>query len=141
MKNAPGFSLVELIVTLMVLTIGIAALVKFQSRYFYYYDIGKQRAEALVVANKQMEILKTFDVIATTTGHVAYQDIVSGTNTTVGNNATYTNTWTVTTNTNPDYKVINEVVTWPDRRGVSQSVTLTGTVSSIDPATSGLIYN
>lgn len=139
-KNNHGLTLIELIVTLLLLTIGVAALVKFQSYYAYTYDISKQRSEALVVASKQLEVLKTFEVLTTTSGKVAYQDIVSGTSSTSGNNATYTNTWTVTTNTNPDYKVVNIIVSWSDRRGANQQVNLTGIVSGVSPATSGLIY-
>lgn len=136
-----GVGLLELMITLVVFSIGIAALFKFQSQYFYYYDVGKQRTEALVIAKNKIEALRAFEVITTTTGKVAYDDIVSGTATTTGNNASYTNTWTVTTNANPDYKNVTSVVSWTDRRGTAQSVTLSTIIAKVDPATSGLIYN
>ena len=127
-------------VVLFIVTIGLAAIVKFQSNYFYYYDISKQQAEAIVVANNKLESLRAFDVISTAVGHVAYDDIVSGSSTTTGNNATYTNTWTVVTFTDPNYKTVNCVVTWPNRRGASQSVTVSAIISQTDPVTSGNAY-
>lgn len=141
MNTQRGVGLLELMITLLVFSIGIISLFKFMSQYAYYYDLNKQRAEALVIAKNKIEALRGFEVIATTTGKVAYDDIVTGNATTVGNNASYTNTWTVTTNTNPDYKVVNEVVTWTDRRGSSQSLALSTMIAKTDPATSGLIYN
>lgn len=141
MNNQRGVGLLELIVTLLVFSIGIAALIKFQGQYFYYYDVSKQRSEAVILAKNKIESLRNYEVIATTTGKVAYADIVTGSSTTAGNNASYTIAWTVTTNTNPDYKNINTVVTWTDRRGSSQSVSLSSIIASIDPATSGLVYN
>jgi type IV pilus modification protein PilV len=136
-----GITLIELLITLMVLTIGIAALIKFQGSYFYYYDVSKQRAEALVIAKKKMESLRAYEVIPTTASKVAYNDIVSGSSSSTGSNASYTTTWTVTTNTDPDYKTVNMVVSWTDRRGVSQNATLTSIISKTDPATNGLISN
>jgi len=136
-----GLSLIELVVTLLILTMGVAALIKFQANYFYYYDVAKQKAEALVIAKNKLEVLRTFQVIATTTGFVAYNDIVSGTANTTGTNATYTNTWTVTTFTTPNYKTVAMVVTWADRRGVNQSVALDSIISQTDPVSSGLVFN
>lgn len=139
-KKVQGFTLIELLAVLFVVTIGLAAVVKFQSNYFYYYDQSKQQAEAIVIANNKLESLRAFDVINTTVGHVAYDDIITGTSTTAGNNATFTNTWTVTTFTNPNYKTVNCVVTWLNRRGATQSVTVSAIISQIDPATSGSVY-
>jgi Tfp pilus assembly protein PilV len=141
MNKQSGVGLLELMIALVVFTMGVTAVFKFQSRYFYYYDIAKQRSEALVIAKNKIEALRTFEVLATTAGKVAYADIVSGTASTAGNNATYTSTWTVTTNVNPNYKSVNNVVSWTDRRNTTQSVTLSSIIGGIDPATSGLIYN
>lgn len=141
MDTQRGIGLLELMITLLVFSIGIISLFKFMRQYSYYYDVNKQRAEALVIAKNKMETLRGFEVIATTTGKVAYDDIATGYATASGNNASYTSTWTVTTNTNPDYKTVNEAVMWVDRRGGSQSLTLSTIIAKIDPATSGLIYN
>lgn len=141
MDRQRGVGLLELMVTLLVFSIGLISLFKFMRQYSYYYDVNQQRAEALVIAKNKIEGLRGFEVIATTTGKVAYNDIVTGSATMAGNNASYTSTWTVTINTNPDYKTINEVVSWLDRRGGSQSLTLSTIIAKIDPATSGLVYN
>ena len=80
-------------------------------------------------------------MLTTTPGYNAYSDIISGSSATIGSNATYTTTWTVTTNTSPAYKTINMIVSWLDRRGTTKNVNLTSIISQIDPETSGaLIY-
>lgn len=136
-----GVGLVELMITLLVFSIGIVALLKYQSNYFYYYDISKQRSEAMSLAKNRIATLRDFEVIPTTTGKVAYTDIASGTTTSQGNNTTYTITTTVTSHSSPDYKNIDVKVSWTDRRNANQSVTLSTIIASIDPASSGLAYN
>ena len=109
--------------------------------YFYYADLSKQQAEATVLAKTKMADLRNFQVLTTTPGYNAYSDIISGSSATIGSNATYTTTWTVTTNTSPAYKTINMIVSWLDRRGTTKNVNLTSIISQIDPETSGaLIY-
>ena len=136
-----GVTLIELLITLVVITIGMAALIKFQGTYFYYADLSKQQAEATVLAKTKMADLRNFQVLTTTPGYNAYSDIISGSSATIGSNATYTTTWTVTTNTSPAYKTINMIVSWLDRRGTTKNVNLTSIISQIDPETSGaLIY-
>ena len=134
-----GITLIELLVTLLILTIGIAGLVKFQGSYFYYSDVSKQRQEALLLAKTKMAALRNFQVLPTTTGYAAYDDITSGSASTTQNNATYTTTWTITDHTNPSYKTANIVVSWTDRRGSSQNLTLTSIISKTDPANSGIL--
>lgn len=138
-KHIAGVSLVELLVTLLVLTIGITALIKFQATYFYYYDVAKQQADAIDLARKTIESLRNYEVLDTTPGLTAYADIASSTSTVVGSNTTYTVTCTVTTNTSPDYKTVNVQVSWNDRRNIAKSITLTSIIAKIDPSNSGLI--
>lgn len=137
-KKIAGISFIELLTTLLVLTIGISALIKFQTHFFYYFDVNKQQAIALDLAQKKIESLRNFEVISTTSGKTAYADIASGSSSSTVGNTTYTTTWTVTTNTNPDYKIITVQVSWTDRRGTVKNVTLTSNISKIDPAKNGV---
>lgn len=134
-----GMTLVELLVVLLILTIAMAAIVKFQVSSFYYDGISRQRIIAINLAKDKIESFRAYEVLSTTSGKVAYNDISSGASSSTVNNTPYTLTWTVTTNTDPDYKTVNVIVSWTDRRNVSQSVTLSTIVAKIDPANSGVI--
>jgi len=138
-QHIAGVSLIELLITLLVLTIGITALIKFQATYFYYYDVAKQQSDAIDLARDTIEALRNYEVLNTTPGFTAYADIASSTTTVAGDNTTYTVTCTVTTNTNPDYKTVNVQVSWTDRRNIAKSITLTSIIAKIDPSNSGLI--
>lgn len=140
-RSEKGVTLVELLVTLFILTIGISALIKFQGNYFYYGDLSKQRSEAVILAKSKLATLRNYQVLSTTSGYNAYEDISSGTSTTTATNTTYTITWSVTENTSPAYKTINVVVSWVDRNNNSQGITLSSIIGKIDPSDSGgLIY-
>ena len=88
-----------------------------------------------------METLRYFQVIPTTGGYVAYNDIASSTSSSTVNSTSYTTTSTISTNTSIGYKTVNIVVSWSDRRGTSQSVDLTSIIGQIDPSASGVIVN
>ena len=138
-KKIAGITLIELLVVLLLLTIGMAALIKFQVAYFYYVDVSHQQDIAINLATNKISSLRNYEVIQTTTGKTAYNDIVSGTSTSTVNSTSYTITWTVTSFTNPDYKTINVQVSWADRRGNTKSVTLTSIISKMDPALEGVV--
>lgn len=142
-KNAApymlGISLVELLVMLFVLTIGIAALVKFQGTYFYYADLSRQQAEAVTLAKQKVESLRHYEIIPTTSGMAAYEDITSGSDTVTQNSVLYTRTWTVTESSNPDYKTVHMQVSWADRRGTTKNIALTTRIGKIDPSQSGVV--
>ena len=141
MIKSRGLSLTELLVALLILSIGVAGVVKLQSTYFYYHDLSKQRASAVLLAEQKMESLRYFQVVPTTSGYIAYSDIASGSSTSTLNATTYTTTWTVTTDNTVGYKTVNIVVAWTERRGGAQSVNLTSIISAIDPANSGVVVN
>jgi type IV pilus assembly protein PilV len=140
-SNQKGVTLIELLVTLLILTIGIAGLIKFQMTYFYYSDLSKQRAEAVFLAKTKMDALRAFQTIPTTSGQFAYNDIASGSSTSAGNNATYSINWTVTTHTNPNYKTVNITVSWTDRRNATKSISLSSIIAQLDPSISGVVMN
>jgi Tfp pilus assembly protein PilV len=123
----------------LLISISIAAIVRFQHYLSYSTNSTQQQTDANILAVKQIETLRDFKVLNTTAGYAAYQDIASGTsNATVGN-TTYTINWTVTANTNPTYKTIDTTVTWTDRFSTSQTVRLISRVAGLDPVISSLI--
>ena len=133
-----GIGLIEILVTVLILTFGLVALARFQIVWTAQTDASKQQAEAVSLAQKKIEELRNFTVLDTTAGQSAYADIASGSETSSGKNAQYTLAWTATESTDPSYKTISMVASWPDRHGVTQSINLSSIIGRVDPATGGM---
>ncbi len=133
-----GFSLTEVLIALLVFCASLAALAKFESHLIATNNLAAQRSEALGLTEQKLEALRDYSVVNTTSGYIAYEDIVSGSDTVTGNNATYTRTWTVTNYTTIAYNVVDITTTWTASNGSSKSLTLSTVIASIDPASSGL---
>jgi type IV pilus assembly protein PilV len=134
-----GQTLIEVLVTIVFVSMATIALIRFQNYLAYDNSVSQQTGDATVIAQSQIETLRDFQVLNNTAGYTSYQSIASGSSVVAGTTASYTVTWTVTSNTNPTYKVINVSVSWTDRRGKSQSVTLVSDVAGIQPSTSASI--
>lgn len=139
-----GVSLVEAMVALAVMGFGMLAVVGVQSTLRLNGDIAKQRSEATRIAQDALEQGRTFQVINTADkapGQVAWQEIVSGTQeiTPENSSATYRVQRTVTTYTDPPAKAMRVTVTWNDRSGQSQEVTLSSSIVAASPALSGTL--
>lgn len=132
-----GFALLEVLVTLLILAGGLLALSKFQGTLMQNSSVARQRTEAVMLGQQKIEDLRSFEVMSTATGKLAYADIATGSDSISATTATFTRSWTVTANTNPTYKNITMAVSWSDSRGAAQSVTLGSMISSTDPALSG----
>lgn len=140
MKTHPlGQTLIEVLITILFIGVGVIALMRFQSYLAYDYNLTEKKAEATLIATKQMETLRDFQVLNNTSGYTSYQGIASGSANTTINNTTYAVTWTVTTFTNPDYKVIAVTVGWTDQYSNSHSIQLVSDVAGIEPANSSSI--
>jgi Tfp pilus assembly protein PilV len=134
-----GFTFIEVLVTVLFICVCVIALVRFQNYISYTDSLNQQNGEAVMLATQEMEKLRDFQVINTTSGFVAYQDIVSGSSTATGVNTSYTITWTVTPFVNPTYKKIVITVTWTDRYNAAQSIELVKNVDSTAPPNSAAI--
>jgi Tfp pilus assembly protein PilV len=139
MQSQRGAGLVETLLVVLFIAISITALAKFQHFLTANTHYTQQQNSALILAAKQIETLRDFAVLQTTAGYNAYQNIASGNSTTTLNETSYTITWTITSNTNPTYKIIDVTVAWTDRSNTSRSVQLTSRVAGLDPATSALV--
>jgi type IV pilus assembly protein PilV len=140
MKKLTGQTLVEVMISLVILAIGVLALVRFQNYLAYDNSLAQQKNEATIIAVRDIETLRDFQVLNTTTGYTAYSSIASSTTSVSGTSATYTVTRTVTANTNPAYKAVNVVVSWTDRYNNAQSVTFSTNIAGIDPQYSSSIH-
>jgi len=133
-KTQTGFGLIETLMIILLVSIGVVALMNFQHVLAYSTNNAQQQFDATLLATNEMETLRDFQVLTTTTGYTAYADIVSGTGSSTIGNTTYSLTWTVTTTASPSYKTISVTVSWTDRENNLRSVVLVTQVAGIDPA-------
>jgi len=138
-KTNQGQTLIEVLVTVLLIAVGVIALIRFQNYLTYQSNLTAKKADAITLATSQIETLRSFEVLNNTSGYTSYQGIVSGNNNTTLNNTTYSMTWTVTPNTSPVYKTINVSVSWVDRNSITHTIQLVTDVAGIEPANSASI--
>ncbi|WP_108652181.1 prepilin-type N-terminal cleavage/methylation domain-containing protein [Dongshaea marina] len=146
-----GFGLIEVLLALVVVSVGASALVKLSKIYIQTTGESRDFEVALQLAESKMDDLTSYEVIQTTTGKFAYQDLANNTGgeMTSGSysigSVTYLLTWAVTNQywivgswmttepsplpAYPERKQLVVNVAWIDREGVSQSISLDSTVS------------
>lgn len=134
-----GVGLIETLLIVLFVSVSIIALVNFQHYLSFSSNQAQQQFDATIIANQQLETLRDFQVLNTTAGYKAYADIASGSSTKTVGNTLFNLAWTVTTNTNPNYKTIDITVSWTDRFSTSRSVRLVTQVAGIDPASAATI--
>jgi Tfp pilus assembly protein PilV len=145
-RGQRGVGLVEALVALIVLALGMVSFAALQSRLRLNSDVAKQRAEAVRIAQEEIEKLRTFNTIA------VFDAIAGSTTTTTASsrvsNATYQITRTASNSpiaaglTSALVRNLIVRVDWADRTaptvaGVvqnNQSVTLRTIVARSDPA-------
>ncbi|WP_205609936.1 type IV pilus modification PilV family protein [Noviherbaspirillum galbum] len=131
-----GFSLIEVMVTLVILAGGLLALSKFQTDIMVSNSQAKQRTEATLRGQQKIDELRSFSSLT------EYGNVASGTDTVAGTSASFTRTWTITPHSTPPlYKEIAMTVSWTDNRGNAHSVNLNSMIASNDPKLSGAIIN
>lgn len=134
-RREKGQGLIEALIIVLFVGVSVVALLKFQHYLAYSSSIAHQQSDAAILAYSQMETLENFQVLNTTSGYTAYQNIASGSTTSTVGNTTYTLTWTVTPTATPTYKTINVAVSWTDIYGATQTINITSVAGSIDPST------
>lgn len=158
-----GFSLVEVMVTLVVLSIGILGHVSFQKIVHRDTGLSGTRNVASNMAAEKLEDLRAFSVLKTTAGSFAYEDIATNAGGSLANgtvtvgNADLTRSWTVTDyyydsdlsapttsvptgSPLPDFKAVTVTISWQDVDGQAQSVIVTTHIARVDPAVAARVY-
>lgn len=138
-KKSLGQTLIEVMATVLFISVGVLALIRFQNYLAYDNSLAQQKADATLLAINQIETQRDFHVLSTTAGYNAYSDIASTTTTATSSNTTFTITSTVTTFTSPNYKRIAVTVSWTDRANTAQSVQMVSYVAGVEPSNSAPI--
>lgn len=158
-----GIGLVEILVTLLIISFGLLAHVTFQRFTFHEATLAGARSTATDLALDKLEDLRAYTVVPTTTGAQAFADIGDDTggtlpagNVTLGNTV-FTRHWSVVnywyTATNaapvtaapagnplPDLKRVTLTIGWTDIDGKAQSLSMSSIIAGADPAAAGRVY-
>lgn len=157
-----GLSLLEVLITLIVLGMGLVSLAKFQGTVLQDNSLAKARTVAAHLAEEKIDDLRAYDVLASPPTppptRYAYNaitspnmggSIVANSSTPISiSNVPYTRTWTVadycfTVNNSsaggcpagqiPDFKMVTVTVGWTDQDSEARTVILNTIISKSPP--------
>ena len=134
-----GFSLIEALISLLVMGFGMLAIAAFQISLSRNADVAKQRTEATRLAQEKVEQLRSFGNLTAYSNQMVNSTV--GTQETITTNATYTRTWGVSASGAVDTgRAIQVSVNWTDRAGAAQVVQLVSAISASDPSEVGGLW-
>ena len=130
-QRQSGFTLIEALIALVVLSLGLFGLMQIQTRVMTETGDSKTRTAAVNIAQEKLEELRNGN----------YGAVVSGTDTVVaatGGTSVFTRSWTVTSKTNPKYKEVSIIASWTSPRreelgADTEAVTLTTYIAKSIP--------
>lgn len=140
-SRSRGVSLIEAIVALAVMGFGMLGIAAMQSSLRQNSDTARQRAEATRLASEAIEAMRSYSVVNTAGGKIAYADLVTGVaapqlalpSTITGTNATYTRTVEVNDTGAQNRKTVFVKITWADRGGQPQELVLSTEIQRSPP--------
>ncbi len=141
-RRQSGVSLIEALVALAVMAFGLLGVVGMQGTLRSNSDITKQRAEAVRIAQAAIEDGRAFEQLGSAAGVVDFADVadVAGVDVT-GTNATYTRSAVVMPAalpaSAPRLKTVTTQVSWEDRSGQTNTVSLVTSIAGIAPELAG----
>lgn len=149
-RRAAGVSLIEALVALAVMAFGMLGVVGMQSTMRTGADISRQRAEAVRIAQEELERLRNYSVLRASDaapGQLAFEDIAAAAAASVA--ASNANTTFVLETLVPaagasdamaPVQQVQVIVTWADRSASApnQRVELSSAIAGLPPEMSGL---
>lgn len=139
-----GVSLLEALVAMAVMAVGAVAVVGLQATLRTNGDLAKQRSEAMRLAQEPIESFRGFQSLDPMPGAVDWGDIQAvNTAGIVGSSATFTRDVAVVerggNDDDPLSKTVHVRVTWQDRSGQDQAVTLNTLIAGVHPELAGTL--
>lgn len=146
-RRQAGFSLLEALIALLVVSFGMLGIGSFQYTLSRTSDLAKQRTEATRIAQRELDQLRSFaqrhaEAVPDPNRLTYVEDVVSAGPTAVAGlstNTTYSLERVVTTPAEDRFRWINVIVSWADRAGETQQVRLASAISDGDPAALGVL--
>jgi Tfp pilus assembly protein PilV len=139
-----GFSMIEALVALLVMSFGMLALAGMQASVSYGGDMAKQRGEAMRLAQERIEQMRSYTGVSTGTINWNGIDALtdgSGATLLPNTNATYTVTSSMAGADTDPARAAQVSVTWTDRAGVAQTLTMSTVIARNDPKDTGFLLS
>jgi type IV pilus modification protein PilV len=140
-RRQGGFTLVEALIALLVMAFGMLALSGMQLSLSRSSDIAKQRTEAMRLAQRKVDELRSFTSVAAGAGHTIVWNSFANTTETVVTNASYTITTSLGGAVADAMRPLSVQVSWADRANEPQSIMISSVISKSDPIDIGYIGN
>ena len=143
-RRQRGTTLLEALIAFLVLTLGMLTVARVQTHLRLNADVARQRSEAVRLAQEDLESLRAYAVLAAASGVRSYEGIASHTRTVDSDTGYATDTSylvarAIDAGGMPDAKDASVTVSWTDRGGSAQQVTLSSVIAGADPAYSGAL--
>ncbi len=129
-----GGVLIEALISAAVLSVGILAITKMQTTMARSSIDSNQQNKAIILAQEKIEELRNFSTKA------AYTNLSNSSDTLSSKDTTYTRTWSLTPNTDPNYKAVQVAVAWTTATNESKSVQLNSIIADHDPMDSARLF-
>lgn len=137
-RSQRGSTLFEALVAFLVLSLGMIAIARIQGHLRLGADVARQRSEAVRLAQQDMEMLRGFAFIEPEAGMRSFDGIASASRT-VRADTTYLVDRRIATTDLPHAKSAAITVSWTDRSGSAQEITLHSIIAGSDPALTGAL--
>jgi Tfp pilus assembly protein PilV len=139
-----GFSMIEALIALLVMSFGMLALAGMQASVSYGGDMAKQRGEAMRLAQERIEQMRSYTGVST--GTINWNGIDAVANGTeagllLNTNATYTVTSSMAGADADPARAAQVSVAWTDRAGVAQTLTMSTVIARNDPKDTGFLLS
>jgi len=160
-----GFTLLEIMISVLIISVGLVALANLQTKLSRYSATAKQRTLAVNLAEQQIETMQAISVLGSTgagpcaTEPGAFDDLANCTSGVLvdGGSGAFTMTWTVseylqhadgTTEAyvaapnlrRPDLKLVTIEAAWVDGQGAQQDIELSDIIDATSIFNSGRIH-
>ena len=124
-RHQRGFTLVEALIALVILSFGLFGLMQLQARVMAGTSASKTQTIAANLAQQKLEELRAtpYDDIAGDNGKA--DDILAG----EGGTTAFTRSWSVTEETSPPYKAVSVTTSWTNADQNPESVTLSSFIA------------
>lgn len=136
-RKQKGFSLVEPLAAMVIAGAGLLALAKFQANLMDAGSSGRQRVEAMRLAQEKLEELRYVPYADDDMAAGSYNDTPDLANI----NTSFARAWTVTETADPGYKTVQVTVAWTDQKGVGRNVVLAGIITDYSLENSGYVIH
>lgn len=140
-RRQAGVTLVEVMVTLLIVSLGMLAVVGLQLRIGKSADLGKQRSEATRLAQQKLEQLRTYGSLTVYTSNMVNSSDTISANANYATNTSFNRSWKVSAAATQDLGRTAQVsVDWTDSAGFAQQVQLVSSIAATDPILEGSLW-